>query len=94
VISLLSTRCELAEINTARLRNLIVGYVQMTAPLYLGDAEARRNQTRILEQGGKLIEEGKLKVIVSEILPLERAADAHRKIEEGRTTGKIVLEIA
>lgn len=94
VISLLSTRCEMAEINTARLRNLIIGYVQITAPLYFGDHEARRNQTRILEQGAKLIEEGKLKVIVSEVLPLARAADAHRKIEEGRTTGKIVLEIA
>ena len=93
VISLLSTRCELADINTARLRNLIVGYVQMTAPLYFADEAARRNQTRILEQGAKLIEDGKLKVIVSETLPLARAADAHRKIEEGRTAGKIVLEI-
>jgi NADPH2:quinone reductase len=94
VISLLSTRCELPEINTARLRNLIIGYVQMTAPLFFGDTEARRCQTRILEQGAKLIEEGTLKVIVSEVMPLERAADAHRKIEAGGTTGKIVLEIA
>ncbi|WP_321805508.1 NADP-dependent oxidoreductase [Burkholderia sp. BCC1993] len=34
---------------------------------------------------------GNLRVIVSERFPLERAADAHRAIMSGRTTGKIVL---
>jgi NADPH2:quinone reductase len=34
-----------------------------------------------------------LKVHISHVLPLERAADAHLLIEAGHTTGKIVLEI-
>lgn len=94
VVTILSTPCDMAAINTARLRNLTVGYVQMTAPLYLGLESARRAQTRILEEGAKLIEQGKLRIRVSEVLPLERAAEAHRIVEAGHTTGKVVLKIA
>lgn len=94
VISLLSTACEAKQINTARLRNLSIGYVQMTAPLYFGLHPARVLQTGILEQGSKLFEQGVLKVHVSRILPLSEAAEAHRLIEAGHTLGKIVLKIA
>ncbi|MBI2312545.1 MAG: zinc-dependent alcohol dehydrogenase family protein [Betaproteobacteria bacterium] len=94
VVTILSTASDLQAVNTARLRNLTIGYVQMTAPLYLGLDNARRAQTRILEEGAKLIEQGKLKVRVSDVFPLERAAEAHRAIEEGHTTGKVVLNIA
>ncbi|MFZ5558021.1 MAG: zinc-dependent alcohol dehydrogenase family protein [Pseudomonadota bacterium] len=94
VITLLSTACDVKAINTARLRNLLIGYVQMTAPLYLGLHNARLAQTRILEQGAKLIEDGKIKIKVSEVLPLAQAAEAHRRVESGHTVGKIVLSIA
>jgi NADPH:quinone reductase-like Zn-dependent oxidoreductase len=40
-----------------------------------------------------LVEAGALRVLVHETFPLERAADAHRLGEEGRTTGKIVLTV-
>ncbi len=93
VVTLLSTACDVKAINTARLRNLLVGYVQMTAPLYLGLHNARLAQTRILEQGAKLIEDGKLKVKVSDALPLAQAAEAHRRVEAGHAVGKIVLTI-
>ncbi|WP_214402206.1 NADP-dependent oxidoreductase [Pseudonocardia lacus] len=36
---------------------------------------------------------GRLRVLVAETFPLERAADAHRLGERGRTTGKIVLTV-
>jgi NADPH2:quinone reductase len=36
---------------------------------------------------------GELRVQV-ETLPLEQAAEAHRRIESGTTTGKLVLEVA
>jgi NADPH2:quinone reductase len=65
----------------------------MTAPLFLGDAEARRAQTRILESCATLFDQGKLKVSISAVLPLSDAAIAHRTIEEGHTAGKIVLQI-
>lgn len=93
IVTLLSTPCEMKHINSARLRNLIIGYVQMTAPLYLDLHPARLAQTRILERGAKLFEEGVLKVRIGMALPLEEAAQAHRLIEAGHTTGKIVLRI-
>lgn len=94
LVSLLSTACDAKQINTARLRNLSIGYVQMAAPLYFGLHPARVVQTRILEQGAKLFEQGVLKVHVSHTLALAEAAKAHRLIETGHTTGKIVLKIA
>jgi NADPH:quinone reductase-like Zn-dependent oxidoreductase len=40
-----------------------------------------------------LVDEGRLKVDVSEVFPLERIADAHRLSERGHTRGKIVVTI-
>ena len=37
--------------------------------------------------------DGRLRVRVAETFPLERAADAHRLGEQGRTTGKLVLTV-
>lgn len=93
VVTLLSTTCDIKFTNTARLRNLSIGYVQITAPLYFGLHAARVAQTRILERGAKLFEQGILKVHIGLELPLEHAAEAHRLIEAGHTTGKIVLRI-
>jgi NADPH2:quinone reductase len=91
--TLLSTVCEMPQINKARLRNIVVGFEQMTMPLFFGLHELRCAQTRILERGGRLLDEGKLKVAVSKILPLADAAAAHELVEGGHTTGKVVLEI-
>jgi NADPH2:quinone reductase len=91
--TLLSTACELPQINKARLRNIIVGFEQMTMPLLLGNHELRCAQTRILERGVRLFDEGKLKVEVSKVLPLKDAVAAHRLIEDGHTIGKVVLQI-
>ncbi|QIP83654.1 NADP-dependent oxidoreductase [Streptomyces sp. Tu 2975] len=40
-----------------------------------------------------LVEAGLLRPVVETVLPLERAADAHRLGEAGRTRGKIVLSV-
>ena len=91
--TLLSTACEMPQINKARLRNIIVGYVQMTMPLFFGDHALRCAQTRILERGSRLFDEGKLKIEVSKVLPLKDAAAAHQLVEDGHTTGKVILQI-
>ena len=47
-----------------------------------------------LAQIGKLIDEGKIKVVVSETFPLSDASKAEAKADLGHTRGKIVLKIA
>ncbi|MEU6078975.1 NADP-dependent oxidoreductase [Streptomyces sp. NPDC047108] len=46
-----------------------------------------------LERIGELIDAGAVSVEVEDVLPLERAAEAHRRGEEGRTRGKLVLDV-
>jgi NADPH:quinone reductase-like Zn-dependent oxidoreductase len=41
----------------------------------------------------ELVESGKLRVEVSDVFPLGEAAEAHRRGESGRTTGKLVLKV-
>jgi NADPH2:quinone reductase len=36
---------------------------------------------------------GRLRPVISDVLPLEQAADAHRRLEEGHLQGKLVLEV-
>ncbi|WP_443217798.1 NADP-dependent oxidoreductase [Saccharothrix sp. CCNWYY140] len=46
-----------------------------------------------LEHVARLVDEGKLRVVVAETFPLEDVGKAHELGEAGRTTGKIVLTI-
>ncbi|MEU9244920.1 NADP-dependent oxidoreductase [Streptomyces sp. NPDC048385] len=45
----------------------------------------------LLERITERIEAGRLRVLVQDTYPLSEAAEAHRVIESGRTTGKLVL---
>jgi NADPH:quinone reductase-like Zn-dependent oxidoreductase len=47
-----------------------------------------------LAQIGKLIDEGKIKVIVSQTFPLSEAMKAQEQVATGHTRGKIVLKVA
>ena len=93
VVTLLQTVCDANAMKTARNRNLGIHYELMLTPMFLGLHAARVHQREILEQGAQLIEAGKLKVQVSAVLPLADAAEAHRRIGAGHTTGKIVLRM-
>ncbi len=46
-----------------------------------------------LQQIADLIDSGKVKPFVSEIFPLQSAAEAHKKMEEGHVRGKLVLKV-
>jgi NADPH2:quinone reductase len=94
VVSLLQWDCSAEDMKAARTRNLALIYELMLTPTLLNMHEQRVHQRRILEEGARLIEADKLKIKVSHVLPLEQAAQAHSMIEEGHTTGKIVLKIA
>jgi NADPH:quinone reductase-like Zn-dependent oxidoreductase len=47
-----------------------------------------------LSQLAELARNGELRPVIAETYPLEDAAEAHRAIESGRTTGKIVLTVS
>lgn len=91
LVTLLSTPLSLADAQKARLRNLSLCYDLMLTPQVLNLHDERVRQRKILEEGAKLVEAGRLGVLVSHRLPLEQAAEAHRLIEAGGMTGKIVL---
>lgn len=67
-------------------------------------AEARRAGVRVLEplvepdgraldEIARLIAEGAIRPVVEEVLPLSRAADAHRRLDAGGVRGKLVLSV-
>lgn len=78
---------------SVRMRNLRISQELMLTPAVLEMDEALAYQGDILEQCAQLFDERKLSVFVSETMPLEQAALAHRRIEAGSMTGKLVLEI-
>jgi NADPH2:quinone reductase len=77
----------------ARLRNLRVSYELMLAPMLHDLPKARQHHGEILEQCAQLIDEGRLSVHVAETFPLAQAAKAHRRLEKGSITGKLVLTL-
>src|SRR4051794_33443249 len=71
-------------------------------PTWREDAEAaevRASDFWVVPDGStlsviaRLITSGDVKVTADEVFPLERAADAHRLLEEGHVRGKVVLQV-
>lgn len=58
-----------------------------------GEVFLVRPSSEMLSEIGKLIDAGKVKPLVSQVLPLAEAANAHQQIETGHTRGKIVLKV-
>jgi len=77
----------------ARTRNLRIGFELMLAPMLRDLPKARAHQIDILKSCSRMIENDQLHLHVSQVLPLEQAAQAHSLIEAGGTQGKIVLDI-
>lgn len=81
------------DLKEARNRNLRISLELMLTPQLSGISEAIAYQGSILRRCGDLFDQGKLEIHVSKTYPLNRAADAHREIDAGHTTGKLVLNI-
>lgn len=75
----------------ARTRNQRVSFELMLTPMLQGLVEEQQAQAKILEQCSRLIDQGQLSIHVSETMPLSDAARAHRCLESGGMTGKLVL---
>ena len=93
VVSLLSPAISQEYADLAKLRNVSISYTLMLTPMMLSLHDASVYQRTLLEKAAAMIDAGQLAVKVSHILPLADAAKAHRLIESGHTSGKIVLSI-
>ena len=71
--------------------NISIHNVMMLTPMWLGLEAERERQAAIVRRGVEWLREGRLTVHVGETWPLERAAEAHARLEAGRMVGKIVL---
>ncbi|HXH64774.1 MAG TPA: zinc-dependent alcohol dehydrogenase family protein [Mariprofundaceae bacterium] len=81
---------ENADWKAARLRNLHISQELMLSPQLFGLGEGA-HQAGILADCAGHIDAGRLGIHVADTLPLEQAAEAHRRIERGGMTGKLVL---
>lgn len=81
------------DLSEARMRNLLIGFELMLTPM-LRDLDVERDKhVSLLKKCAEFINTGKLKIHVSDVLPLSDAKKAHDLIESGHTMGKIVLAI-
>jgi NADPH2:quinone reductase len=75
-----------------RLKNITLAQELMLSPMLLNDDDAAAHQAAILEECAELMTAGKLTVHVDAVLPLAEAAQAQQRVEQGQTTGKLVLD--
>ncbi len=78
----------------ARNRNLRIGFELMLTPMLRDLPTARAHHGEILDRCAELIDSGKLRLHLSDTLPLADAATAHALIEQGHVEGKLVLNPA
>ena len=58
-----------------------------------GELVAMQSRGDWLEEIARLIDDGKVKIFISKVFPLEQAAEAHRESETHHVRGKLVLEV-
>jgi NADPH:quinone reductase-like Zn-dependent oxidoreductase len=78
---------------------MLGGLVGFKARAWLTKRVAFRPMMRIpdgatLAKIAALVDAGALRPLLDDVLPLEEAAEAHRRIETGRVRGKLVLDVA
>ncbi len=93
LVTLLQPDPSFGSLKIARQRNLRISLELMLIPALKAIVSAQQHQTEILKQCASWIDEGKLKIHLSQTFPLKNAADAHQAIETGSMTGKIALLI-
>lgn len=93
IVTILEPDVNLGNLKVARQRNLRIGLELMLTPMMKGLMEAQVDQANILQQCGRLFDQGKLKVHVNKTFALDDAIEAHRMLEAGSMVGKIVLTI-
>jgi NADPH:quinone reductase len=94
VVTILEPDPTLGNLKTARTRNQRISLELMLTPMLQNLVEEQQQQAKILQQCARLCDRDLLKIHVSQTFPLAEAAAAHKLLETGSVTGKIVLLIS
>ena len=81
------------EAKVAKLRNLSLSYELMLTPIHFKMHDVRVRQTGMLENAARLIDAGRIKVVVNNVFSLDEIALAHQIVESGHSIGKTVVKI-
>lgn len=92
VVTLMGTPGDDAE-GSAYNKNLTLHNLMMLTPMWLGLRDRLRHQAEIVEEAMAFLATGELTLHIDSSFPLAEAAAAHRRLEAGGMTGKIVLRI-
>jgi NADPH:quinone reductase len=92
IITLMGTPGDDSEGNAYN-KNLTLHNLMMLTPMWLGLKDRLRRQAEIVEEAMALLATGKLQLHIDSTFSLAEAAAAHRRLEAGGMTGKVVLRI-
>ena len=93
VVTLMGTPADDTEL-TAYNRNLSIHNVMMLTPMWFGLHDHMKRQADIVRQLVPRLVTGEIRVNIQAVYPLADAAEAHRKLEQGGSSGKIVLSVS
>ncbi len=80
------------DLTPMHIKGLSLHAIFMLIPMLSG--VGREAHGEIMRRAAGLVAEGKLKPVIDSAYPLSQIADAHRRLEAGEATGKIVIEVA
>ncbi len=80
------------DLTMAHLRGATLHVIYMLIPLIHGVGNERHGE--ILAELAALVDAGHVKPLIDSVYPLEKAAEAHARLESKATIGKVVVEIA
>ncbi|MDX8411522.1 MAG: zinc-dependent alcohol dehydrogenase family protein [Mariprofundaceae bacterium] len=92
VVSILQPNAD-TDWKLARMKNLRISLELMLSPQHLDWPDALAHHSEILEKCNALFDSNELSINVAKTLPLEQAAEAHRRIEAGGMIGKLALTV-
>ena len=91
LVSLLQFPAEL-DWKQLRLKNIVLAQELMLSPMLFDHRQAAEHQAAIVAQCQEMMEEGRLQIRIADTLPLAAAWQAHERIAQGNTCGKLVLD--
>ena len=79
------------DLSLAHAKGLSLHVIYMLLPMLRGTGRERHG--RILSSLAQMVDAGLVRPIVDSVFPLDRAADAHSRLEAGSQRGKVVVAV-